>query len=277
MLEQLVESKDERKENRRREGFLLTTFMATASLFAAALLYSLFSYNLAMGGERLEISNLVAPPVADAPPAPEPVVKPEKQASNETTKSETPVRRENTQRADESPVKAPETISAAPNTQMSRPNIPFKIGPDESNSSVSGGQVISRSTDGGSNPLSVKPAAEKVEVEKEEPPVIKPAAPKVEPSKPRTVSEGVINGKAVNLVKPIYPAAARAVRAYGAVNVQVLIDEEGNVVSAKAASGHALLQDAAVKAARQSKFTPTFLSKQKVKVTGVIVYNFTAP
>jgi TonB family protein len=94
---------------------------------------------------------------------------------------------------------------------------------------------------------------------------------------PKTLSGGVLNGKATNLVKPAYPAAAKAVRAEGAVNVQVTIDEEGNVISASAVSGHPLLRAAAVEAARASKFSPTRLSGQPVKVTGVIVYNFTLP
>lgn len=93
----------------------------------------------------------------------------------------------------------------------------------------------------------------------------------------KQISGGVLNGKAVTLAKPAYPAAARAVEAQGAVNVKVTIDEEGNVVSAEAVSGHPLLQTAAVQAAQQSTFKPTFLSGQAVKVTGVIVYNFIAP
>jgi TonB family protein len=91
---------------------------------------------------------------------------------------------------------------------------------------------------------------------------------------PKTISGGVVNGKATNLVKPPYPAAARAVRAAGAVNVQVTIDESGNVISASAVSGHPLLRAAAVQAARSSKFSPTTISGQPVKVTGVVVYNF---
>jgi protein TonB len=56
--------------------------------------------------------------------------------------------------------------------------------------------------------------------------------------------------------------------------VQVTIDESGNVISASAVSGHPLLRASAVDAARASKFSPTMLSGQAVKVTGVIVYNF---
>jgi len=56
--------------------------------------------------------------------------------------------------------------------------------------------------------------------------------------------------------------------------VQVTIDENGNVISASAVSGHPLLRQAAEQAARQAVFKPTLLSDQPVKVTGVIVYNF---
>lgn len=93
---------------------------------------------------------------------------------------------------------------------------------------------------------------------------------------PKIISGGVLNGKATNLVRPSYPPAARAVRASGAVSVQVLIDEDGNVARAAAVSGHALLRAAAEQAARSSKFSPTLVGGQPVKVTGVIVYNFSA-
>ncbi len=73
-----------------------------------------------------------------------------------------------------------------------------------------------------------------------------------------------------------YPPAAKAIRASGDVNVQVTIDEKGNVISANAVSGHALLRQAAENAARGAKFSPTLLSNQPVKVTGVIVYKFSA-
>ena len=88
---------------------------------------------------------------------------------------------------------------------------------------------------------------------------------------PKIVRGGVINGKAVELVKPKFPAAARAVRASGAVNVQVTIDEQGNVIAAEAVSGHPLLRAASVEAARASRFSPTTLSGQPVKVIGIEV------
>lgn len=104
-------------------------------------------------------------------------------------------------------------------------------------------------------------------------------APPPAPEKSATrgpISAGVLNGKAVNLVKPAYPPIARSANASGTVNVQITIDENGNVIAAHAVSGHPLLQSAAVSAARASKFSPTMLNGQAVKVTGVIVYNFVA-
>lgn len=86
--------------------------------------------------------------------------------------------------------------------------------------------------------------------------------------------KSTVNGKAISLTKPNYPAAARAVRATGAVNVQVTIDEDGEVVMASAVSGHPLLRQAAEKAATESRFAPTMLDEQPVRITGIIVYNF---
>ena len=92
----------------------------------------------------------------------------------------------------------------------------------------------------------------------------------------KTISGGVLNSKAISLPKPSYPPVARAAKASGTVVVQVTVDENGNVVSAQAVSGHPLLQAAAIGAARSAKFSPTKLSGQPVKVSGVITYNFVA-
>ena len=90
----------------------------------------------------------------------------------------------------------------------------------------------------------------------------------------KLISGGVLNGKAVTMPMPEYPAIAKQANATGGVTVEVTVDEEGNVTSANAVSGHPLLRAAAVTAARQAKFAPTKLSGQAVKFTGVLVYNF---
>lgn len=93
----------------------------------------------------------------------------------------------------------------------------------------------------------------------------------------KMVSSGVLNGKATHMPKPDYPAAALAVRAAGAVSVQVVVDEDGNPIGASAMSGHPLLRKAAETAAMQAKFSPTLLSGQPVKISGVLTYNFVLP
>ena len=90
----------------------------------------------------------------------------------------------------------------------------------------------------------------------------------------RPISGGVLNGKAIVLPKPDYPADAKTAGAAGSVAVQVTIDEMGSVIEAKAVSGHPLLQQPSVNAALQARFTPTSLMGEPVKVTGVLVYNF---
>jgi TonB family protein len=92
----------------------------------------------------------------------------------------------------------------------------------------------------------------------------------------RAIEGGVLNGKASNLPNPEYPAIARAAKASGTVTVEVIVDEEGNVVAAKAVSGHPLLQAAAVNAARQAKFTSTYLNGEPVRINGYLTYNFVA-
>ncbi len=90
------------------------------------------------------------------------------------------------------------------------------------------------------------------------------------------INGGVLNGKAISLPRPEYPAIAKQAHASGAVTVQITIDEDGNVISANAVSGHPLLRAAAVTAAREAKFSPTRLSGQAVKVSGALVYTFAA-
>jgi hypothetical protein len=94
---------------------------------------------------------------------------------------------------------------------------------------------------------------------------------------PKIVSSGVVNGKAISLPKPEYAKAALDTGVSGEIKVQVVIDERGNVASATAISGPELLRDAAVAAALQAKFDPTFLAGKAVKVSGIIVYKFAPP
>jgi TonB family protein len=89
------------------------------------------------------------------------------------------------------------------------------------------------------------------------------------------VSGGVLQGSALKRVQPAYPVEAKAAKVSGIVQVQVTINENGDVIGAEAISGHPLLRDAALTAARQWKFKPTELGGQPVKVQGTLTFNFT--
>lgn len=268
MLDQLVESRNTSGENTRKGGFLLTTLVIMSAILISAWMYSLFAKDYAMGGSDLELTTLVAPPVVDEAPEPEPEKAPEQKAPN------VDVRTEIIQSMMESP-KPPKEISTAKNTIPPRDPNKYTVKgntnfsaenappPDYKGPVNTGGSGSNAGGNGGDGGADVGGGA---------PPP--PPAPKPKPP-PKQISGGVLNGKATSLPTPAYPAAARSMHISGKVTVQVLIDEDGNVVSASAASGHPLLKAAAVSAARRAKFSPTKLSGQPVKVSGVITYNFT--
>jgi TonB family protein len=84
----------------------------------------------------------------------------------------------------------------------------------------------------------------------------------------------ILQGKAISLPKPSYPAAARAAHASGSVLVLILLDESGRVIRAKSLCGHPLLIEAAEAAARQARFSPVKVSGKEVKISTLVNYNF---
>lgn len=90
----------------------------------------------------------------------------------------------------------------------------------------------------------------------------------------KPINGGVLSHKAVSKPQPLYPAVARAALVSGEVLVEIMIDECGNVVMAKALSGHPLLRQAAIDAAMKTRFSPTLLSGHAVRVKGTMAYNF---
>lgn len=276
MLDNLVESKNNSRGARKLYGFLFSTFLVVATILLSATVWSLFAKDFVMGNEDMELSNLVNPiPVAETKPEIVPV-KPKQQNEPQTAKSELPNRQNIIARIDE-PQIAPDKVSTAPNSFKSRPNSPFTNNRNKAETDGCSSCGSGRNTDNAA-PGFVKPENQSTVAD-----IVKPKIPTPPPAlekpktekKPAQVTLGVINGRASNLPIPPYPAPARAAGASGAVNVQVTIDEQGSVISAKAVSGHPLLRQAAENAARKARFTPTLLSNIPVKVNGLIVYNFT--
>jgi protein TonB len=264
MLDQLVESKDNHVENNRRSKFVATISIVAALALISAWTVSLFGKDFGMGGDDLALTTLVAPvPVPDEEPPP----KPEKQP--EQKQPDVDVRKELIQNMMQTPIKPPDQLSVTKNAvKEMRLDRMTKLGSTDADTGAKMDPSMARVTDtGGTGGLSTGTGTAPVGGDDEAPPPPKKVVPK-------TVSGGVLNGKATSLPKPAYPAAARAVRASGTVTVQVTISENGSVISASAVGGHPLLQSAAVSAARGARFSPTLLSGQPVKVTGVITYNF---
>lgn len=260
MFDHLVESGSHSEDLKRKGSFLVGFTVLYLFLIFTVLIVGIILAPAIIDQQNLELTALIAPVPVPQQQQQKQEAKPEKV---ELAKN-VDVRREliaDVSRAD----LVPKEISAkASDIPPVRKGVVTMQGSSDSNASnpiapgTGTGQIISAPT--------------RVE-ESGEPP---PPAPTPKPTPRAPISGGVLNGKAVRLVTPSYPAIARSAHAAGAVNVQVLIDENGNVVSAHAVSGHPLLQAAAVAAARASKFTPTKLSGQPVKVNGVIIYNFVA-
>jgi len=270
MLDQLVESKSNSGENRRKGEFIFVVGLLAVLTLLSGWTFSLFGKDYGMGGGDLELTSLVAPPPPDEEPPPEKPKEPEKQKQPDVD-----VRKELIANIDVTPPKVPDKIdTTSAKVDAMRKNVNTIQGNENFNNAAAaptrnGGAVESGTTlgDGGKGD-----GSDIDETPKEKPPEVKASPPK--PVVPKMVSGGVLNGKATSLPKPAYPAAAKAVRAAGSVSVQVVISESGSVISASAVSGHPLLRAAAEGAARGAHFSPTLLSGQPVKVSGVITYNF---
>lgn len=101
----------------------------------------------------------------------------------------------------------------------------------------------------------------------------KPPAP-VTPQADEPLTGGVINNRAIEMPQPVYPDAAKQKHIRGTVKVDVVIDEKGNVIAARATDGPKELRDAAVEAAKKARFNPARLHGALIKQTGTLVYKF---
>jgi TonB family protein len=120
-------------------------------------------------------------------------------------------------------------------------------------------------------PSSPSPNAPGAQGQVETPPA---APPPPLPQDLENVSEGVLQGRVITRVNPVYPPNARKMNATGTVEVEVTISEKGLVIEATAISGHFALRSAAVEAARKWVFKPAIFSGAPVKIKGVLTFTF---
>jgi periplasmic protein TonB len=261
MFDNLVESSSHKEDISRKGSFIIVTFAIYAVLLLAFFVAGIYWYDNRLGEMELELTTLVAPV-----PVPQQQKQPEQkqEAKPQKVEQNVDVRRELVADVTRTELVPKEVSAKASDVPPVRRGVTTVLGTTDSSAAAP--------MPAGPGTGTVTTGPTKVNIADEPPP---PEAPK--PTPPRApISGGVLNGKAISLPKPPYPQIARAAHAAGTVVVQVLIDENGSVVSARAVSGHPLLQAVAVQAARSARFSPTKLSGQPVKVTGVIQYNFVA-
>ena len=264
MFSNLIESSSHRKEYKRRGSFFLLTTGTYAVLLLLSGVASIYAYDARLEDQVYqEVVTMLPVPEAEParPTTPETPSKPRPVDNNKSV----PERAEamlGTNRPDV----VPPDVSAKPNKNLPLPDGPVKITGTDWNPPVASGGNGSTGT-GGSR--IVPPPRVILDDELPELPPEKPASSKV-----ARVSKDVLRSKAISLPKPIYPPLAKQIRLQGTVNVQVLIDETGRVVSAQPLEGPPLLIHEAKKAALQARFSPTMIGEQPVKVSGVITYNF---
>ena len=260
MFDNLVESSSHKEDISRKGSFIVVTTLIYGVLLVAFFVAGIYWYDAKLGEMELELTTLVAP--VPIPQQQKQEEQPKQEAKPVKVDQNVDVRKELIADVTRTELVPKEVSAKASDVPPVRRGVTTVLGNSDSNAAVA--------MPSGPGAGTVVSAPTKVDIAGEPPP------PEPKPTPRAPISGGVLNGKAISLPKPAYPAIAKAAHASGTVVVQVLIDENGNVVSANAVSGHPLLIQAATSAARSAKFSPTKLSGQPVKVTGVIQYNFVA-
>jgi protein TonB len=264
MFNNLIESTSHAGEFKRRGSFVLFTSATYMLLFVVAGVMSIYAYDARLEDQNTEIITMLNP--LELPAAPVSVTR-NAPTPRTNTNRPTEVIRQIAMASVNHPEIVPERTSATPNVNLPVPDHgTYRIGDHDSGPVVPGGTGRTGGT--GDSPGDGGPTRV---IDVGTPP---PAMPPVHPPVPRVVSKGVITGLAISLPKPPYPPIARQMRLQGTVSVQVLVDESGKVISAKAVLGNPALMHAAQQAAYGARFSPTKLGDQPVKVSGVITYNF---
>jgi protein TonB len=254
MFDNLVESSGTTK-NARTGVFFIATAAVWMLVLLSVIVIGIFMYDAKLSADfEREIALVAAPPPPPPPPPPP--------AAAASTPKVTPVVTQGFVAQQKPPEKIsppsprPPSTAAAAGTGVPG-GVPGGVVGGELGGVVGG---VMGGTPGGVVPPPPPPVPPKVEA---------PAPPKVQ-----RVSGGVLTGKATRRVQPPYPSMAKTAGIEGTVVVEVTVAEGGSVISARAVSGHPLLRDAAVGAARQWAFSPTLLSGVPVKVIGTIAFNF---
>jgi periplasmic protein TonB len=274
MFSNLIESGSHAADLKRKGRFLIGTTLFYGLLLAVTGIGSIYAYNVRLDYDPdYELVALMRFPPVEAR-AQEPRREQQRAASSPSRSNQLAMR---TEISMQTPYHGDRIASAS--TPEAPPNQAVILGPINVTPEATGGPVGPdlngsrhgtgvdgpRVTDSGGGLEGPPPLL---------PTTPKPASPPKQNGGTIKVSDGVISSKIIEKPAPPYPPIAKTAGIFGPVAVQILVDEQGKVISAKATNGNPLLQAAAVQAAYRARFTPTLLSGQPVKVTGSITYNF---
>jgi protein TonB len=271
MFNQLIESGSHKKDLARKGRFFLGTLGFYTLLLVVAGVASVYAYDSHLAKQNLELYTLVAlppePAQAQTPDKPRPI------ADGNVRHNQLAERPEAIARLLES-TRTPDSTSTVRNTVAEMPRTPFIIS-SRTIDPADGGGALNNLPGVGNVPSNNRNVVVSVApTDDPEPPRTTPTPAPVKPPDRIRVASSVISSKIITKPAPPYPIIAKQARAQGPVTVEILIDEQGRVVSAHATSGHPLLRAAAQQSAYQARFSPTSISGQPVKVSGVITYNF---
>jgi protein TonB len=248
MFDKLVESAKEKRGRRARRLFLATVAVYAVALTALGVA-TVIGFRPALAGGDEVLSILIPPPVPSGP--------------------------------DPSPVQAKPNLKSAPDQGFvaPKPSVPVlpwdEVKDFERRIIVAGAPRGSKIGPWGGGPGASDPGEMPPPPPPPTPtPVVKPAAPPAQDAVVRLTSM-LTQGRVLRRVQPPYPAIAKQARIEGSVQVQIDISEDGAVTNVTLLSGHPLLRDAALRAAKQWQFIPTELNGQRVRAIGMITFNFT--
>lgn len=96
------------------------------------------------------------------------------------------------------------------------------------------------------------------------------------PSPPQQVSGGDLSSTMIHAPKPRYPVESRRKREQGTVQLTLVLGTDGRVASVRVSrsSGHSRLDEAALKAVRNWRWSPTLRDGVPVQVTGTLALPF---
>jgi periplasmic protein TonB len=250
MFDKLVESTKEKQGRRARRLFLATMAIYAVALTALGVA-TVIGFRPALADGYDVLSKLMPPPVPSGPD-PSPVqIKP------------------NLKSAPDPGFVAPVNIKPFPPedelSNLLRDRKPMTLSVAGAPSGIGRGGIPGGANTGEAPPPPPPPTPT---------PVVKPAATPAPDNVVRLTSK-LTQGRVLRRVQPPYPVIAKQAHIQGTVQVQIDISETGAVTNVTLLSGHPLLRDAALQAAKQWLFIPTELNGQRVRAIGLLTFNFT--